>query len=94
MLHLLGQLGEPGREQPVVGLGDALQVGDHPQRVRRGVVADELAPAVRDEVVEQAVGEPLHELLVLPQPPGREQAHHQPAVGGVPGRVEGRAAGR
>ena len=81
---------QPLGEQAVVGLGDAFELGDHQQRERRGVVADELAPARVDELVELAIGEPLHELLVVPQPPRGEQAHHQRPVGGVPGRVERR----
>ena len=41
-----------------------------------------------DELVDLAVGEPPHELLVLAQPLRRDQAHEQRAVRGVDRRVE------
>ena len=45
VLQLLVQLGQALGEQAVVGLGDAFEVGDHQQRERRRVGADELAAA-------------------------------------------------
>ena len=55
-------------ELVVLVLRDTQEVGDDEQGERVGVVADELALAARDELVDLAVGEPPHELLVLLQP--------------------------
>ena len=88
VLHVLGQVGQALGEQPVIRLGDAFQVGDHQQRERRRVVADELAPTLLDQLAQLPIGEALHELLVGSQPPGCQQAHHQRSVGGVSRRVE------
>ena len=76
-------------EQLVVALGHAEQVGDDEHRERLAVAADELAVAALDELVDLAVGEPPHELLVLAQPLRRDQPHQQRAVRGVDRRVEG-----
>ena len=56
---------ELGAEHLVIGLGHAEQVGDHEQRERARELADELALAVGDELVDLAIGEPPHERLVL-----------------------------
>ena len=90
VLQVLGQVGQPVAEQAVVGLGNAFEVGDHQQRERRRVGADELAAALLDELVQLAIGEAPHELLVGAQPSGRQEAHHQRPVVVVPGRVERR----
>ena len=58
VLQVLGQLGQSGGEQPVVGLGDALQIGDHQQRERCGEGADELAASRADQLVKLTIGEP------------------------------------
>ena len=68
----------------VVLLGHAEQVGDHQQRERPGVGGQELALAVGDELVDVAVGQPPHEVLVLLQPLGRQQpAQQRPRIGVV-----------
>ena len=76
----------------MVGLGHAEQVGDDQEGVRVGELAHELAFVVsRQQLVELAVGEAPHELLVLLEALRREQTHQQRAQIGVPRRVEGRA---
>ena len=82
------QVGETGLEPAVVGLGHALQVGDHQQREGAGVLADELALAFVEEFTELPVAELPHELFVLAQALRRDQSHEQAAMGGVSGRVE------
>ena len=57
----------------VVLLGHAEQIGHHQQRERPGVGRQELTLAVGDELVDVAVGQPPHEVLVLLQPLGRQQ---------------------
>ena len=79
---------EPRAEQLVVALRDAEQVGDDEHGERLAVLADELAAAAVDELVDLAVGEAPHELLVLAQSLRRDQAHEQRAVRGVDRRVE------
>ncbi len=74
-------------EPLVVGLGHTKQVGDHVQREGSGVVLDELALPPCGELVDLAVGVPPHELLVLPEPLGRNQAHQHASVGLVFRRV-------
>ncbi len=73
----------------MVHFGHAEDVGDgeHGEGLRVG--ADELAVAVRDELVDLSVGRPPHELLVLLEALRREQAHHQGALLGVHGWVHG-----
>ncbi len=56
---------ELGAEHLVIGLRHTEQIGDHEQRERARELADELAPPAGDELVELAIGEPPHELLVL-----------------------------
>ena len=79
---------EPLAKQFVVALRYAEQVGDDEHGKRLAVPADELAVAAVDELVDLAVGEPPHELLVLAQALRRDQAHQQRAVRGVDRRVE------
>ena len=79
---------ETGAEQLVVALRHAEQVGDDEHGERLAVAADELAVAALDELVDLAIGQPPHELLVLAQPLRRDQAHEQRAVRGVDRRVE------
>ena len=74
-------------EPLVVLLGHAEQVGDDVESERSGEVADELALAALDELVDLAVGVPPHEVFVLAQPLRRDQPHQQPAVRLVPGVV-------
>ena len=69
----------------MVVLGHAEQVGDDEHRERLRVPVDELALAAVEELVDLAIGEPPHELLVLVQALRRDQAHEQPAVRGVVG---------
>ena len=76
-------------EQLVVALGNAEEVGDHEQRERLAVPADELVVAAVDELVELPVGEAPHELLVLLQALRGDQPHQQRTVRGVHRRVEG-----
>ena len=71
----------------MVLLRDAEEVGNDEQRERVGVVADELALAPCDELVDLAVGQPPYEVLVLLQPLRRELAHEQVPVVTVLGRV-------
>ena len=77
-------------QQRVVGLRHAEQVGNDEQRERLGELADELARSVGEDLVDLAVGQPPHEVLVLLQPLGSDQAHEQPAVRGVQRRIERR----
>ena len=72
----------------VIGFGHSEEVGDHEHGEGLGELADELARAVPDELVQLAVGQPPHELLVLLQPLRGDQPHEQPAVRRVHGRVE------
>ena len=58
------------------------------QGERAGELADELALPAGEEVVEHAIGQPPHELLVLLEALRRDQPHQQRAVVGVLGRVE------
>ena len=81
---------ELGPEHLVIGFGHAEQIGDHEQRERARELADELAFAVGDELVDLAIGEPPHERFVLAQALRRDQAHQQRAVRGVHRRVERR----
>ncbi len=77
-------------EELVVLFGHAEQVGDdqHGERLRE--VADELALAGLDELVELTIGEAPHELLVLLEALRRDQSHQQRAMRGVLRRVERR----
>ena len=77
-------------ERLVIGFGNAEQIGDHHQRERVRVVADELALAAVEELVDLAIGELPHELLVLLQALRRDQPQQQPAVRGVLRRIERR----
>ena len=52
----------------VVLLGHTEQVGDDQQRERLCVRREELALAVGDELIDVAVGQPPHEVLVLLEP--------------------------
>src|SRR4029453_17430657 len=72
----------------VLLFGNAEQIGDHEQRERARVVADELALAAAQELVDLTIGEPPHELLVLLEPLRREQPPQQRSVSGVLGRIE------
>ncbi len=74
-------------EALVVLLGHPEQVGDHQHGEGLGVGADELAPAVADELVELLVGEAPDELLVVLQPLRGDQPHQQGPLAGVVGRV-------
>ena len=82
------QIAEAGPELAVVGLGHTLEVGDDEQREGTGVLADELALALVEELTELPVAELPHELFVLAQALRRDQSHEQAAMGGVSGRVE------
>jgi hypothetical protein len=77
----------------VIALRHAEQVGDDQHGERLAVPADELASATVDELVDLAVGEAPHELLVLAQALRRDQAHEQRTVRGVDRRVERVGAG-
>src|SRR5262249_44338697 len=70
--------------------GNAEQVRDHEQRERARVVAVELALPAAEELVDLAVREPPHELLVLLEALRGEQASQERAVSRVPGRIEAR----
>jgi hypothetical protein len=76
------------REQLVIRLRNSEQVGDHQHGERVGEPADELAASAPVELVDLAVGEAPHELLVLAEALGRDQPHQEGAVIGVPGRIE------
>jgi hypothetical protein len=65
----------------------AQQVGDHQRGERLGVLTEELAPTVGDELVELAIGQLPHEVLVLLQPRRGQQAAEQRAGAGVRRRV-------
>ena len=68
----------------MVFLGDAEQVGDHQSGEGLGVFSDELALARAEELLELAVGEVPHELLVLFQPTRCQQpAQDRPRAGVV-----------
>ena len=71
----------------MIRFGHAEQVGDDEHGEGLRVRADELAPAVADELVELLVGEAPHELLVVLQPLRRDQPHQQRAFLRVLGRV-------
>ncbi len=73
----------------MVRLRYAEKVGDGEHGERLAVVADELAAAAVDELVDLAIGEPPHELLVVVQPLRRDQPHQQRAVQRVLRRIEG-----
>ena len=79
---------ELGPECLVICFGDSEQIGDDEQRERARELADELALAVGDELVDLTIGEAPHEVLVLAQTLRRDEAHQQPAVRGVDRRVE------
>ncbi len=79
---------EPLAEQLVIALRDAEQVGDDEHGEGLAVPADELATAAVDELVDLAVGEAPHELLVLAEALRRDQAHEQCPMRGVDRRVE------
>ena len=81
---------ERGAEHLVIALGHAEQVGDHEHGERAGVLGDELALAVGDELVELTVRQAPHELLVLLQALRRDQAHEQRSLRGVVRRIERR----
>ena len=66
-------------EPLVVLFGHAEQVGDDEHGEGLRVHADELAPAVADELAELAVGEAPRELLVVLQSLRRDQPHQQHA---------------
>ena len=70
VLQILGQVGEPVGEQPVIGLGNAFQVGDHQQRERRRVGADEFT-ATLDRTLAKVLAYNLGNFLrrlALPKP--------------------------
>src|SRR5262249_25172613 len=68
---------ELSSELRVIGLRHALEVGDDQEGEGAGVLADELALGLGEELVELTVGESPHELLVLAEPPGRQEPHQQ-----------------
>jgi hypothetical protein len=73
-----GPLGAEGlAELLVVLLGHTEEVSDHQQRERPAVSGQELALPVGDELVDVAVGEPPHEVLVLLEPLGGQQPAQQ-----------------
>ena len=74
----------------VVLFGHAQQVGDDQQGEGAGEVGDELALPSCEELVDLAIGELLHELLVLLEPLRRDQPHQQRTVCGVLRRIERR----
>ena len=74
----------------VVGFGDAEQVGDDQQREGIRVLVDELAFTASQELVDLAIGEPPHELLVLVEPLGCDQPQQQRPLRGVLGGIERR----
>ncbi len=76
-------------EQVVIALGHTEQVRYYEHRERLAVLADELARAPADELVDLLVGESPHRLLVLAHAFRRHQPHQQPAVRRVQGRIEG-----
>ncbi len=101
MRHLLGRIAqglarlrsralELFAEGGAIILGYPEQVGDDQQCERSRELGDELALAVVDELVDLAIGEAPHEVLVLPQPLGRDEAHEEASVLGVLGRVHAR----
>ncbi len=71
----------------VILFGNTEQVGHDEHRERLRVRADELAPPVGDELIELAVGEAPHELLVVLEPLRSDQPHEQRAFLRVIGRV-------
>ena len=76
-------------EPLVVLFGDPEEIGDDVERERAGEVPDELALPPLDELVDLAVGVPPHEVLVLAEALRRDQAHQEPPVRLVLGRVHG-----
>ena len=96
VLHLaVGALGrlvvalELLAELLVLVFGNAEQVCDDEEGEGPRVVADELALAPAEELVDLAIGELPHELLVLLETLGRDQPPQQCPVGGVLRGIEG-----
>ena len=83
-----------GAQRLVVGFRHAEQVGDDEEGERVRVLLHEVALAPRAELVDLAIGEPPHELLVLLESLRRDQPHQQPTVRGVVRRIERREADR
>ena len=67
-------------EPLVVGLGHAEEVGDDVQGEGTGVAPDELALPAGRELVDLAVRVPPHEVLVLLEALGRDEAHQHAPV--------------
>lgn len=80
---------EGGSERSLIALWNPEQVGYHEHRQGLGVLAEELAFASRHEAIDLLVGQVGEECCVFLQPLGGQQAHHQPAVGGVVGWIPG-----
>ncbi len=74
----------------MVLFGHAEQVGDDEHRKRCAVLVDELDLPVRLELVDDPVGEPPHELLVLLQALRRDEPHEECPVRRVHWGVERR----
>ena len=82
---------EPGVQVRAVGLGDAQQLPDHPERQRIGVSLDEIdrgAGAGAVELIEEVVGDVPHGLLQRGDPGRHEGPGYQPPQPGVVGRVD------
>ena len=82
-LELLAEL------RPVL-VGNPEQVRDDEQRKEVRVLVDELALAAVDELVDLAIRQSPHGLLVLLEPLRRDQPHQQAPLRGVPRRIERR----
>jgi hypothetical protein len=72
----------------VVCFRHAEQVGDDEEGERVRVLLHEIALAPRGELVDLAIGEPPHELLVLLETLRRDQPPQQRSMGGVLRRIE------
>ena len=81
--------GQGGAEFLVVRLRDTEQVGDDEHGERVGVPRHELGPVAAHELVDLAVGQPPHEVLVLLEPLRGELAHEQVPVVVVLRRIHG-----